>query len=153
MNTILNATRDSVRLIFRVDDRIPSVNSIYQVNRKSGCLYKTPLANKIYQEIQKQITLSGVTDFMPEFTKDRQYFKTTYQFVVRYGLNSRDLSNMLKLVEDAIHRKLGIDDHSVIELNCVKSLMTNTSRSEFIIFEILPSDFDPLYFETKSKEI
>lgn len=153
MKTILQQDRDKIKLLLKIDDRIPSVNSIYQVNRKSGVLYRSPLATKIYQEIQSQITLSGICDFMPIFTKDRKWYKTTYQFVVRYGLDTRDLSNMLKLVEDAIHRKLGIDDHSVIELNCVKSLMTNNSRAEFIIFEIMPSEFDPMYFQNKSNEV
>lgn len=153
MQTILDQSRDKIRLLLVINDRIPSVNSIYQFNRKTGVTYKTPLANKIYQEIQSQITLSGICDFMPTFIKDRCWYKTTYQFVVRYGLETRDLSNMLKLVEDAIHRKLGIDDHSVIELNCVKSLMNNNSRSEFIIFEIMPSEFDPMFFENKSNEV
>ena len=152
IKTILKADRDSIKLLLRVDDRIPSVNSIYQVNRKTGVTYKSPLANKIYQEIQSQMTLSGISDFMPEFINGRKYFRTKYQFVIRYGLNTRDLSNMLKLVEDAIHRKLGIDDHSVIELSCVKSFMGNETRSEFIIFEILPSEFDPMYFDKMSNE-
>lgn len=145
--------RDKIKLLLQINDRIPSVNSIYQVNRKSGVLYRAPLATKIYQEIQSQITLSGILDFMPTFIQGRQWFKTTYQFVVRYGFESRDLSNMLKLVEDAIHRKLGIDDHSVIELSCVKSILHLDSHTEFIIFEIMPSEFDPMYFENKSNEI
>lgn len=153
MKVILDQTVDKIRLLLRVDNRIPSVNSIYQFNRKTGTTYKSPLANKIYQEIQSQITLSGITDFMQTFIKGRKWFKTSYQFVVRYGLETRDLSNMLKLVEDAIHRKLGIDDHSVIELSCVKSLMNNNSRSEFIIFTIEPSEFDPMFFEKKSNEV
>jgi Holliday junction resolvase RusA-like endonuclease len=153
MKTILKQDKDCIRLLLVIDDRIPSVNSIYEFNRRTGAIYKSQLANKIYQMIQKQITLSGIVDFMPEFIKGHQYFKTKYQFVVRYGFETRDLSNMLKLVEDAIHRKLGIDDHSVVELECVKSLMTNTSRSEFIIFEIQPSNFDTRFFENKSNEI
>lgn len=153
MKTILKCDENSIKMIFQIDDRIPSVNQIYQVNRKTGVTYKSPLANKIYQEIQKQITLSGVVDFMPNFIKDRVWFKTSYQFLVRYGFETRDLSNMLKLVEDAIHRKIGIDDHSVIELSCVKSLFNNNSRAEFIIFEIRPSEFDPMYFQNKANEV
>jgi len=153
MKTILECSKESIKLLLKVDDRIPSVNSIYQVNRKTGSLYKSPLANKIYQEIQSQLTLSGIVDFMPAFMKDRKWFETSYQFVLRYGLDTRDLSNMLKLVEDAIHRKLGIDDHLVNSLKCVKSLMNNNSRAEFIIFEIKPSQFDSMYFENKAKEV
>lgn len=152
MKTILKADKDSIKLLIQITDRIPSVNNIYNFNRRTGTVYKNTLATKIYQEVQSQITLSGIADFMPEFIKGRKWFETRYQFVVRYGLETRDVSNMLKLVEDAIHRKLGIDDHSVIKLSCAKSLLNNTSRAEFIIFEIAPSEFDPLYFENKAKE-
>lgn len=151
MKTVLKCDKDAVKLLFQVDDRIPSVNAIYEFNRKTGARYKTRLANKVYQIIQSQITLSGICDFMPEFLQGHSYFKTKYNFILRYSFDSRDLSNMLKLVEDAIHRKLGIDDSKVVELVCAKSVLNNMSHAEFIVFEISPSNFDMNYFENKSK--
>lgn len=151
MNHLIEHSDKSIKLLFRVEDRIPSVNSIYEFNRKNGAIHKSTAANKIYSVIQSQISLSGVLDLIPAFVHGEPYFKTSYQFVIRYGLRSRDLSNMLKLVEDAIHRKLGIDDFRVIELNAFKSFIGD-SQYEFIIFEISKTDFDTHYFNKSTND-
>jgi Holliday junction resolvase RusA-like endonuclease len=151
MKTILKNDPKCIKLLFEVEDRIPSVNQLYLVNRKTGGLYRNPKATKVYQEVQKQITLSGIIDYMPKFMEGHRWYKTSYQFIVRFGLDTRDLSNMLKLVEDAIHRKLGIDDSAVVEIDCVKSQFNAWHHNEFIVFQIEPSDFDPMFFEKSDK--
>ena len=94
-----------------------SVNAIYRINFKTGCLYKTTEAKKWVESAKEQIS--------KQLTPDHSIMDCKIKMIINVYYNDnpdkRDLDNTLKLILDSIKNLLIVDDKQIYEIYITKS--------------------------------
>lgn len=120
---------------------IPSVNEMYDyVRSKDGVrVYKPGQVVDFQTQIGTQV-IDAIRNIDRSWLNNNNLYVTDYKFCIRSGFMSRDVTNMVKIVEDAIHRAFGEqgpDDSRVVKSTCQKFNNPNLIQ-ELCIFTITP---------------
>lgn len=120
---------------------VPSVNEMYDycVAKNGVRVYKPGPVVDFQTEIGTQV-IDALRNIDRSWLNNNNYYVTDYKFCVRNSYDSRDVTNMVKIIEDAIHRAFGQegpDDARVIRSTCQKFHNPELIQ-EVIIFTITP---------------
>lgn len=127
-------------------NKLQSINSMYVRTSKGITLSNT---SRLFKKQVSSQVVKQLPKIFPFTNKD--VFKLSLHFVLKYRFFSRDTSNFIKLVEDTIFEELHINDARNIELECKKSYLKD-SKYEYVIATIEKSDFDYDYFNSDSSK-
>lgn len=100
--------------------RIPSVNELYLFNKTTGEVYKNPEVTRVIDQMRTFLADNYSLSYF-RFLNRKSIVQISYDFIVRKSVLRRDVSNMIKSVQDIITRYIGIDDSQVISLYARKS--------------------------------
>lgn len=124
---------------FTIDARAMSLNQAYPTNAQGrrflcneGKAYKQLIQTITRREILKQ-------DFLP----DSKFYKLSLTFGFtdfwtkdkRVSKKRPDISNSVKIIEDAIFETIGVDDNLVV--NASQEVIRENHKSDFIIAEVI----------------
>lgn len=128
------------------DTKIPSVNSIY-LPKRGGGMYLAPEAVKFRNLVTKQVNEMLMKDetIQPKINSIPLYH-LHIEYIMKSGVNSRDLDNLNKLAQDSIFKTLGINDARVVSLN-IEKYSRQGGNYEFMIVELSPSKIDILKWQ------
>lgn len=120
---------------------IPSVNEMYDycVARTGVRVYKPGQVVDFQAEIGTQV-IDAISKIDRSWLNNNNWYEVDYKFCLRSSYSARDVSNLIKIVEDAIHRAFGEpgpDDSRVARLHCQKFENPDLIQ-ELIIFTITP---------------
>ena len=113
--------------------KILSVNALYNAKmtwvngRQVATIYKTGEAKQTEAYIREQVERLNVPVNHPWVNKNT-LFKMTIKVVFKSGFQSRDLDNVLKLIQDGIFRGLDINDSHVVSIVADKVLFPDISE-------------------------
>jgi len=119
---------------------IPSVNQAHQIGRSKSrvWIYLNPEIKKMQDKIKMDLRTQGCVEYFKEFkNSDKYYFKLTLTFMLNRGYWSRDVSNLIKYVEDGIMAITKIDDSLTTVIKATKTI-NEQSPYEKIFIEIEP---------------
>lgn len=133
---------DKAEVLLVYGKKIPSVNSIYGVNKYKKCLYLSAEAKKYKASLQTQLDKS-IEDKSVYFTKGNDtYYKLSINFIISKNMYRRDLTNFVKLTEDFIFPYFNLNDANNIETHLYKSFNKN-AKNEYIHLSLEESKLNP----------
>ena len=114
-------------------EKVLSENSLYKPrnSKKGAVLYKPPEVEKYQSHIVEQLNKTSIANLKGKEVSELELFLTFY-ILSRFW--TRDLSNMVKIVEDAIVKVTEIDDAYHTQILSQKK--PSTKDHEFIIVTI-----------------
>lgn len=120
---------------------VPSVNEMYDycVSKTGVRVYKPGQVVDFQAEIGSQV-IDAVSKIDRSWLNNNNWYSVDYKFCLRSSYTARDVSNLIKIVEDAIHRAFGDagpDDSRVAKLSCQKFENPELIQ-ELVIFTITP---------------
>lgn len=102
--------------------RIPSVNEMYVPDLNNGGFYLNPEVSYLRDKLRTHLTDCYPRSNFSHLTKT-SLVSMDYDFILKKSFYRRDVSNMIKMVEDTITRYIGIDDSQVISVGARKSFI------------------------------
>lgn len=118
---------------------IPSVNEMYHPKSSPGKAYAWMYKDHSVAKYQdKIIELANKT----ELSKVKDIKNSVYCidvvliFLVKSGLWTRDVSNMIKATEDALMSVTGVDDSRHVKITSYKALSPNVSEYVIAMYEV-----------------
>lgn len=115
-------------------NKIPSNNILVMpgVSKTGkGYLYKNPDIRKFQEDLINQLTPQFKDYKLPE-----KYYSVTLVFFLNKRFNSRDVSNMFKISEDAVKDVVKKDDSKYVNIHGYKRM--STDENEYILLIISP---------------
>lgn len=118
--------------------KVLSVNSIYNAKlvynggRPLATIYKSGEAKRTEEYIKEQVRALDVSKNFPWVNKDT-LFKLTIKVIFKHGFLSKDLDNVLKLLQDGIFRALEINDSHVMSIDADKYLLPSSGDEKIIV--------------------
>lgn len=106
--------------------RIPSVNELYLHNSQTGEVFKNPDTVRMIDQM-RTFMADHYSLKLFNWLNSMSRVHITYDFILRKSLFRRDLSNMLKCVQDTLTRYIGIDDSQVLSIKARKSENRNNT--------------------------
>lgn len=100
--------------------RIPSVNELYLFNKTTGEVYKNPEVARTIDQIRTFMADNYSLNYFRGLNRQSRV-QISYDFIVKKSVLRRDVSNMIKCIQDIVTRYIGIDDSQVISLYARKS--------------------------------
>lgn len=131
------------------DGKIPSVNSMYNIGRSGNraWLYLDPEAVRFKGRTKTQLELDDVYKKLEKVTEafgeTPVMVKCKMVFVYRDNFWQRDVTNLIKLTEDAVKDTIGIDDSVTIGFSTDK-VYNDLDDFEYVVLvlEIQPKDVE-----------
>ena len=149
--------RNEIKIVITLDNmKLISVNALYRAGilyrggKPVPYIYKVSEAKKFESILDNQLRAIDWTEHLG-WLAETKYFTITNQYILKSGLNSRDVSNFTKCADDCvtrfIHDELGIktfDDSKFIDEHLYKSILPGSDK-EFLCICLAPSTFDFRY--------
>lgn len=119
---------------------IPSVNQAHQIGRRKNkvWIYLNPNIKKMQDKIKLDLISQNCEDYFKKYRNSNKYcFNLSLTFILNTGFWTRDVSNLIKYVEDGIMAITKIDDSLTTIVNS-KKLLDESSKYEKILIKIKP---------------
>lgn len=160
-NSLNFMRRDALKLqpiVLDLGYYIVSVNKAYKPGWKEVFKWNTKKKKKLKEQVPilfispeaaeyKMLVIralgKAITPEMKIKLRQIKRYDIEYEFVLKKSFWSRDVSNLIKLTEDAIFEYLGSDkdDSKVIWFSAGKG-SNNGAKKEYLILNIYPSQYD-----------
>lgn len=131
--------------------RIPSINSTYQarVVRTSGGKYVAQVytvkeAREFKREILDQLDKIDFEQDAPWIFDKKTKFTLNFRFIIKSGMFRSDTDNRIKICQDCLFKRLGLNDSRVIKVVADKVLLPG-AQNERVCFCIEESFADPIF--------
>ena len=128
-----------IDLYISFDGKIPSTNKLYMYSPRNRSIILTNEARKFktqtYQYLKDRYKSIDVADYKGK------YLNLFIAIIMKSNWESRDLSNIIKAVEDTVFEFLGLNDNKVIEIASRKYYRPNSSK-EYLNVKLTISDLN-----------
>lgn len=115
--------------------KIPSVNNMYKPKSSFGksfaWLYKDNKVQLYQDEVIRQSSVSSLS-VISQYADKIDYVDVEFCFLLDKNLDKRDVSNMIKMTEDALMMVTKIDDSRHRKVTALKA-MSLIPKMEFVI--------------------
>lgn len=127
---------------------LPSVNQAHQLGQSAHrCwIYLNPEIKKMQNEVIFQLNQQGIKEALEGSLNSDHVFEVTLVFVLNTNFWRRDVSNLIKHVEDAIAESTGVNDALHMKVNTTKVFDKN-AEMESISLVIKPFHYEEYPYE------
>lgn len=144
-------TYDNDKMMFEMMMKcveFPSTNRLYGINSKTKVIYTLPEVARFKSDIKDQIILTDPKRHCWWITPNANYC-VEFSFIIKKNFWTRDIDNMIKVVQDAIFECLDVNDSRIIEHHNYKNIRNN-SEFEYLIVRLSISNYDYTQFNDKN---
>lgn len=122
---------------------LPSVNQAHMLgqNRHRCWIYLHPEVKKMQSEVIFQLNKQNIKESLDGCLDHNYVFEVTLVFVLNKNFWARDVSNLIKYVEDAIAEATGVNDAMHIKVDSTK-VLDETADTERISIVIKPHHYE-----------
>lgn len=122
----------------------PSVNEMYKVGRARGgrsWVYLDPSIKDFKEWVKSSLDMQGTREEFLVYKGKSVMVNMRMIFSFSQSFWTRDVSNLIKAVEDAVKEAIGIDDRFTITLNMDK-LLNDKDNYEYLILVMEVCELD-----------